>query len=330
MTDDIIGLYKQLLLQARDRLNGKRAAITEEALFREVGMNPRMFKNVPAVRQFIKDLVQEARIEECRRDLIRAHKKLVKKGVHTITEQQLLLEAGLDPPTVKGLEAVQELLFELEFKHTSKQTRAASALPRKPASRVDHQLAENGVDLTAVAGKMVVTFLTVHQRPVSLYRICRGTGLSPGTVDHVLDSLQKDGRIEKLTTRHLSTLWLMKEQQDMVGEPVVVPAIKTSVFSYHDKQVIWRLVLDTRIYSFLRNNGLTCEKVLVTRLPASVLTIHRRLVVLAERGIVDSMTVRGLKGKSLAFWYLKTANEHESRLLNGQLEQLKKLYREQE
>ncbi|MFW9992506.1 MAG: hypothetical protein ACFFD4_10715 [Candidatus Odinarchaeota archaeon] len=62
---------------------------------------------------------------------------------------------------------------------------------------MDWQLTESGVDLIVVAAKMVVMFLTVQQWSVSLYRICRGTGLSPGTVVPVLKSLEKDGRIEK-------------------------------------------------------------------------------------------------------------------------------------
>ncbi|MFW9995919.1 MAG: hypothetical protein ACFFD4_28020 [Candidatus Odinarchaeota archaeon] len=317
MVDDVIELYRQILLQARDRLKARGTRITEESLLEETGLNPGILKNATPVHLHVKTLVQEARIDEYRRCLVRAHKRLVRKGVRTITERQLLLEAGLDSPTVKELGAVQELLFELEFKHAAKQVRAASTLPGKPASRLDRQLTENGVNLTAVAGKMVVTFLTVQQRPVSLYRICRETGLSPRTVNHIIESLEKDDNTEKMVAGSLATRWLLKEQQQvMIGEPVIVPAIKESVFSYRDKQVIWRLVLTSRIYSFLRKNGPTSEKELATRLPASVLTIHRRLILLAERGIVDSMMVRGLKGEPLAFWHLKTANQRENQLLN--------------
>ncbi|MFW9992264.1 MAG: winged helix-turn-helix transcriptional regulator [Candidatus Odinarchaeota archaeon] len=170
---------------------------------------------------------------------------------------------------------------------------------------------------------MVVTFLTVHQRPGSLYRICRGTGLSPGTVDHVLESLEKDDNMERLVAGSLATRWLLKEQQDTAGEPAIVPAIKTSVFSYRDKQVIWRLVLDTRIYSFLRNNGPTSDKELGTRLPVSDTTMHRRLTALAERGIVEKVAFRELRGKPIKFWYLKPGNKHESKLLNEQLGKLR-------
>ncbi|MFW9992505.1 MAG: hypothetical protein ACFFD4_10710 [Candidatus Odinarchaeota archaeon] len=79
-----------------------------------------------------------------------------------------------------------------------------------------------------------------------------------------------------------------------------------------------------------RITGPISEKKLVTRLPASVTTIRRRLAVLAERGIVEILAVRGSRGKILAFWYLKPANEHEHRILKGQLEQLKERNRHQD
>ncbi|MFW9997553.1 MAG: helix-turn-helix domain-containing protein [Candidatus Odinarchaeota archaeon] len=325
VTNDITNLYRQLLLQASDRLKEKGATITEITLLEEAGLNQRICKNMTSVRQFTKTLVLEAKISKCRRALVRAYKSLVRKGTRDITEKQLLLEVGMHPATVSAKGAVQELLFELEFKHEARQAgKTGKHRQRNSRSRVDRALVGTGMDVSAVVAKMVMTFLTTHQRPVSLYRICKGTGLSPGTVVRVLSSLEKDGRIEKLVIGHLPTRWLLKEQQNTAGEPVIVPAISETILSYRDKQVIWWLMLDTRIYSFLKINGPTSEKELVARLPSSSSSIHRRLTLLAKRGIVESVTVKGSGDKVLAFWYLIPANERESKLLHGQLEQLKK------